>query len=984
MFVPMKTLFRTFLVLFILLLTVAGVGYFVLTRPAFQKKMIEAWLPEGSSIDFVQITSGSIELQDLKLRLPDGTSAKLDSIRSDFSLMAAVFENTIQLSGLKLDGLLIKLPEAVAPTEATTQAGMATSQVSPPTEAPQSLAEAPVSPIDALYSLGEIAWLLDLDSIGLNGALIDALGNRYAFGLSSSRIAPGVETTLNANLKSESKEALQGGLKDFNSDVRLVFTQKKSGGFEKLYLESHSEGSDVSGGKLLSISQSLELSINSFERTAEVDLGFEADLPHPEVFAPELIALQGLSLQGALKAVAEGEAFILQAAKLDASAKGLPVAALGLKQSLALGAGQTFSGELMEVALFNLPLAWFSPSLGDDLQLSGVPLSATIIVSGEPSGALQVGSLEPVQVGPFSVTQDQQLLLQEVTLRMHPMIRVEADQSIRFDLGDFELLDRYGAFISGTASGSRKEAPGDSPLSGLRAQATFDLGLTELLQQPVLKGSASVLAGQAKLALEIDGGAEYPAQLQASITGLRARDLPGSRQDYRLAMQLKQTGAGGYALGSSFAAGSENRPSTSMQLAGELNPDIRPMPFKIHLTAASVLQRDMDLLVAAAKPQEPAADLASPATASSPGGLVSEVSPVATTPVAARPPWADLKGEFKVQVDELTMASGQVIKGLNALADISETLLAVREIAASLEDGRLGGNAQVVFDPTLAEAYQVSSALSFKNVDPSIFSKKASGSFPVKGLFDGDFNFVGRGATLEAALDDSEGDLLITGRDGVLTAFELDNRSQLGLLGAGILGQSLNRPGITALAQAVPYFKDIRFDSFTLKLARGMDKKVRIPELSLLGENLRIKGQGFIAASSLGEVLDQPLDLTLGLGAKGRLIDYLEALGLLKPATAEDSFRGWNKDIKIGGTLGDPDTSALMDILNDAARRALADPKKTTPPAQTTPPAEGGLLVPASETTTPPPAEEPRKKTKEEKLKDDIEMGVDLLNSLFG
>ena len=171
----------------------------------------------------------------------------------------------------------------------------------------------------------------------------------------------------------------------------------------------------MSGGKLLSISQSLELSINSFDRTAEVDLGFEADLPHPEVFAPELIALQELSLQGALKAVAEGEAFILQAAKLDASSKGLPVAALGLKQSLALGAGQTFSGELMEVALFNLPLAWLNPSLGDDLQLSGVPLSATIIVSGEPGGALQVGSLEPVEVGPFSVTQDQQLVIIDST-----------------------------------------------------------------------------------------------------------------------------------------------------------------------------------------------------------------------------------------------------------------------------------------------------------------------------------------------------------------------------------------------------------------------------------------------------------------------------------------------------------------------------------------------------------------------------------------
>ncbi|MAW20383.1 MAG: hypothetical protein CML10_02075, partial [Puniceicoccaceae bacterium] len=64
---------------------------------------------------------------------------------------------------------------------------------------------------------------------------------------------------------------------------------------------------------------------------------------------------------------------------------------------------------------------------------------------------------------------------------------------------------------------------------------------------------------------------------------------------------------------------------------------------------------------------------------------------------------------------------------------------------------------------------------------------------------------------------------------------------------AGILGQSLNRPGMTAMAQAVPYFKDMKFESFTLQLVRGKDKQVRIPELKLMGDNLSISGHGAIA-----------------------------------------------------------------------------------------------------------------------------------------
>ncbi|MGZ0710245.1 AsmA family protein [Coraliomargarita sp. W4R53] len=986
----MKTLVRIFLIFVVLLVIAAGVGFFVVTRPGFQKKLVESKLPAGSSIKFVKVSTGSLELIDLKLQLADGTTAKLDRLSSKFSPMAAIFHDTIELHGLTVDGLVVKLPEvaaasAASPVPAPSGQPSSTESVSSPA-APPATAEESSSPTDALYALGDLDFLFDIDSITLNGSLIDASRNRYVFDVNSDSIAPGRETTVEAALKLESKQALQGGLKDFVSDARLIFSQKQSGGFEQLRIESQTLGSDANGGALISISQTLELAINGFEESASVALSFNADLSHPEVFAPELIALQGLSLQGELKGSAEGSALTLETADLDAASNGTLVASIKLKQSLTLGAEQKFVGELMQVSLINLPFAWLNPWLSNGMQLSGAPISAQIALSGEGSGALEVKTLAPLQVGPFSLTQNDQALLQDVTLRLNPVIRVEADQTIRYDLGDFQLLDGYGAVLSGTVSGSKRESAEASPLAGLQTNANFDVGIAELLQQPALAGVGSVLAGQAKISLDVDGAAEYPAKLQAVITGLRARDQPGSRQDYRLAAQLKESGNGSYALGSNFQAGSDTRPSTSIQLAGQLNLEQQPMPFKINLTGPRVLQSDFDLLLAALQsqavvteptmsaPSRPTATVSSPRGSASPSRVTSQ----SAQPISQRPPWADLDGEVAVKIDSLVLTSGQTITGLSAQAKIAEALLSVSDITAMLEGGGLGGNAQVAFDPNLNKAYKVSSALTFKNVDPSIFSKNSSESFPVKGLFDGNLNLTGSGVTLEQALEDSDADLLVSGRDGLLTAFELDNRSQLGLLGAGILGQSLNRPGITAMAQAVPYFKDMKFSSFTLKLTRAQDKKVRIPELKFIGDNLRINGQGIIAASRLDEVLDQPLDLTLGLGAKGRLIEYLETLQLLSANTNEDGFRDWSRDIKIGGTLGDPDTSALKDLLNDAARRALEKSDKSSSP--TTPAVEDGVL-PGQQLDSVP---QEKKKSKDEKRRDDIEMGLDLLNSVFG
>jgi uncharacterized protein involved in outer membrane biogenesis len=983
----MKTLLRIFLVLFVLLILAVGIAYITVTRPAFQKKLVESKLPVGSSIKFVRISSRSIELTDLRLQLEDGTTAKLESLRSDFSPLAVILSDRIELRGLKVEGLVINLPESNTATADKDNLSAKDSRTVnyAPIKTASPAAEAPRSLTDPLYALSEIGLLFDIDSIDLKVSLIDASSNRYTLEVNGGRIAPGSHTSLEAKLKLEAKQALKGGLRDFGSNIHLDFTQKQTGGFDSFHLESFTACSGVDGSNLLSISQTLDLVIKGIEETAEIALSFKADLPQPEFFAPELVQVPGLSLQGDLNGSVQGAALTLEKADLAAASNDTTVATIKLKRALSLRPEQNLVGELMQVNFTNLPLAWINPWLGDGMQLSGEAFSGKIVLSAEESGALEVKTDAPIEFAAFSLSQNQQALLDNVTLRMNPSIRFEAAQSIRFDLGAFQLLDPYGELISGSASASKSKSADASPLAGLVAKARLKLGLSELLQQPALAGMARILAGQAKIEFDLKGAAEYPLQLQAVVTGLRARDFPGTRQDYRLAAQLKQTSEGVYAIGSNLQAGSERRPSTRLQLAGHVYTEQKPLPFKFSLTSPRVSQGDIELLMAALVTKESAVSAPSLSTLApridSPSA---RSTPHVAEPKTQRPPWAELDGEVSIKVEELALQSGQSLTGLKAEVRISEALLLVKDITASLKGGGLVGQANVSYDPIQNQAYRVASSFVFKNIDPSLFSKRSYSQFPVQGLFDGQFKFAGSGHTLQQSVEDSEGDLNITGRNGVLTAFELDNRSQLGLIGAGILGQSLNRPGITAMAQAIPYFKDMKFEKFTLELIRGQDKKVRIPELKFMGDHLSITGQGVIAAGTLGEMLDHPLDLTLILGAKGRLIDYLETLQLLGSKTSEDGFRIWNQAIQIGGSLGDPNTSALKDLLNDAARRALDKPKKIRAVRTPLMPTEGGEVLPGQNNPGEQAPSEDREKSKEEELRDDIEMGLELLKSVLG
>lgn len=971
----MKFLFRTLLALVFLLAILIGIAYVTMTRPSVQKRIFEAQLPEGSSIEHIQVTPSKLILRGVDVQLPDGSRLQVGLIKSGFSPLAAIFGQTIRLNGVKVESLLIQLPKAVFGgsdlPDRSLPSDRSLDPITAKSDRPVVTAGSANAPEDVLYALGELQWLWDIDGINLQGVIIDGYENRYFFNVQSGAIAPGVETELYASLELKSKEALEGGLQNLSTNLRLQFKQDQRGGFESFKIDSKTSGSDSAGASLLSASQTLALQVDASGRSAELTFEADVNLPEPGVFLPEMSSLRDFVLKADLKAKANGSMLTFNQANLDLTADGQAIASVKLQQALTLGGGQQFAGRLVSVELLRLPLEWVNPWLPEGVKLTGAPFAAEIFLQSGSDGSLVVLTEQPLNLGPFSVLQEEQVLFNDLTLRMNPVLRVAPDQTLHYELTALQVTDGYGPFINAEVKGRKKNDNEDAQFGGLQSEAILNVGLLELLQQPALAGKAGVLSGNALLRLKMEQSAAFPMAIEVSIDHLRGHSQPGLGQDYRLTARLRRLGSGGYAIDADLQAGLKNSPSTSIQVSGQVNPSQIPVPFNLDVTATDILQRDLDILIAALAPSEA---LGVSKTGRPKQGQEPSVSatPPASLPSSAdveRPAWADLDGSATVQIDEFILNSGQVIQSIMAQATVSESLLEVKNMKGRLQEGPIAGRARIDFAAADPMPYKVLSQINFENVDPAVFSGKQSGSFPVRGMFNGEFKLEGKGGTLEAALENSEAGFLITGRKGVLTAFDLDNRSQLGLLGVGLLGRQLDRPGITAMAKAVPYFKDIHFENFTLNLTRGQDKVVRIPELVFLGDNIRIEGQGFIGASRLDAIMDQPLQLLLELGAKGRLVDYLETLQLLSNQTSENGFRTWKEALEISGTIGNPDTSALKDMLSEAARRAISGRSASLQRTEV----EG-------EPTDPVISKEPQ----QQRRLNEIDIGLDLLNSVFG
>ena len=531
----MKWFLRFFVGALVVLLLLAGGAYFWVTRPAFQKRMLERNLPEGSTVERVRVRAGSLSLTGLNIPLPDGGRVTVAEMAHTFELWPALTDRTVALGPVTVRGVEITLPEGGVEEAVAAEPAKDRPRQAPKTGPKEKAAEVapPKDPAAVLHALGDLDWRFKLAGLDVHGVVrAPASGARFTFSLRSDGFAPGGEGAVEARADLAPGVPVRGDLRDFRGRVRLRFRQKADGGFEAVRLESEIAAADATGGEVVSGRQTFALAAPSPD-TAELDLDFDLEVTEPGRFAPGLSALAPLRVRGGAAGRSADGGFQVERAQASVAGGGRDLLSAELRQPLTLGAEQRFTGELLRLALTDFPVGWLNPWLPGDVALEGAPLSLRATVSGTDGGGIEAALEAPLEAGPFTVRRDGALLLP-----VDPVVRVGADGSAEVSLEGLAVRDRYGPVVTGTAGASVPAGAGGAPVpDGLAADADFRIELQPLFDQPALAPHASPMGGTLSFRLRADGGENYPLRIDGALRGLRARDNPGATRDYRFAAQ---------------------------------------------------------------------------------------------------------------------------------------------------------------------------------------------------------------------------------------------------------------------------------------------------------------------------------------------------------------------------------------------------------------------------------------------------------------
>jgi len=194
---------------------------------------------------------------------------------------------------------------------------------------------------------------------------------------------------------------------------------------------------------------------------------------------------------------------------------------------------------------------------------------------------------------------------------------------------------------------------------------------------------------------------------------------------------------------------------------------------------------------------------------------------------------------------------------------------------------------------------------------------------------DGRFSITGtvngRGADPYAAATGARGELTFTGKSGVLRLFSMSAGARDGgerrialfgqligdltgaVMGRRDLGQSISR--VTAKISAIPY------DQMSFVLARDASLDGVLRDFTLISPEVRILGGGRLASGGDEPLLERPLTAEFTLRARGDTATVFRLVNLLGDKPDDLGYYDFTEPLRISGTLGKPDTSALQAAL---------------------------------------------------------------------
>jgi hypothetical protein len=304
---------------------------------------------------------------------------------------------------------------------------------------------------------------------------------------------------------------------------------------------------------------------------------------------------------------------------------------------------------------------------------------------------------------------------------------------------------------------------------------------------------------------------------------------------------------------------------------------------------------------------------------------------------APAPIWSGLLGRVEFSLRslvlpriEVTDVSGAVVLGPRSLS--------IQTLHADLgTSGDARATVECGFDPAASKPYAISAEIAVGNLDPApLFEACYTGRMPtIEGKFDVSGRILGRGRNpVEAALD-SGGELKFSSDGGKLrlvSAAAPRKGSQkrgtsigslIGDLASAVAGRRDPGPSASDVAGRL---STIAYDQMSFGLSMDPGRNTVLKDVALISPEIRLSGGGRVAYQPGVPILNQPLEATFHLRARGRTADFFRLAGMLDSHADDLGYYAFNEPLVIGGTLGKPDTSRLQaQLFKDAYRNSGAE-----------------------------------------------------------
>lgn len=245
----------------------------------------------------------------------------------------------------------------------------------------------------------------------------------------------------------------------------------------------------------------------------------------------------------------------------------------------------------------------------------------------------------------------------------------------------------------------------------------------------------------------------------------------------------------------------------------------------------------------------------------------------------------------------------------------------------------------VTFDATAPQPYGLTAEVAVTDFDPAPLFHAMNPDQPatVEGRFNITSKLAGRAVTLTDLPAGASGDFQLTSTGGIFrglpvsVAARLEATSTLaaGIARLGSLANALSGRNGTAVenvatnAQAVSElansWKAIAYDQLSFSLTRDRSLNAELKDFTLISPEIRLSGRGLATHKPGAALLDDEIAMAFTLRARGRNAELLKYLGLLDPHSDDLGYATCTLPLKIGGTLGRPDTSELNNRLANLA-----------------------------------------------------------------